>query len=161
MDCCSCSTLLKRTCALALTCSIVLHCAPSIRAQGFMEPTAMVTPGAPIDLDGTAYPATAYPAMGFTTTAAQPYMPMASPTPSWIAPPPLPGQAAYPLAPSPYGADAGWGQPVVAPCAPEQPWCWQVLPRSVIYHSYLAGVHEPRLGIVAEREQQQGASFWD
>jgi hypothetical protein len=151
MDCCSRSTLLKRTCALALTCFIVLQCAPSATAQGFMEPTAMGVREAPIDLDATAYP----------TTAAQPYVQTAAPMTSWIAPPPLPGQSTYPMAPSPYGADPAWGQPVLAPGAPDQPWCWQAVPRSVIYHSYLAGVHEPRLGIVAEREQQQGASFWD
>jgi len=113
-----------------------------------MDPRAVAAPGAPIDIDSTAYP----------TTAAQPYM-QTAPTASWIAPPPpLPGQTPYPMAPSPYGDD--WGAPVPTPCGPEA-WSWQVVPRSVIYHSYLAGVHEPRLGIVAEREQQQGASLWD
>jgi hypothetical protein len=44
---------------------------------------------------------------------------------------------------------------------PGETWSWHVMPRSIIYHSYLAGVHEPRLGIVAEREMNQGQSFWD
>ena len=29
---------------------------------------------------------------------------------------------------------------------PSDVWCWQVLPEGLIYHSYRAGVHEPRLG---------------
>ena len=40
------------------------------------------------------------------------------------------------------------------------PWYWQVLPDGLIYHSYWAGVHEPRLGIQLVRERD-GDSFWD
>jgi hypothetical protein len=39
-------------------------------------------------------------------------------------------------------------------------WCWQVLPDGLIYRSYLAGVHEPRLSIVAFRERD-GRNLWD
>jgi hypothetical protein len=39
-------------------------------------------------------------------------------------------------------------------------WCWHVLPDGLIYRSYQAGVHEPRLSIVAFREQD-GRSLWD
>jgi hypothetical protein len=39
-------------------------------------------------------------------------------------------------------------------------WCWQVLPDGLIYRSYQAGVREPRLSIVAFREQD-GRNLWD
>jgi hypothetical protein len=39
-------------------------------------------------------------------------------------------------------------------------WCWQILPDGLIYRSYQAGVREPRLSIVAFREQD-GRSLWD
>jgi hypothetical protein len=44
---------------------------------------------------------------------------------------------------------------------PSQGWFWQVLPDGLIYHSYWAGVHEPRLGILAMEETTSGESFWD
>ena len=40
------------------------------------------------------------------------------------------------------------------------PWYWQVLPDGLIYHSYWAGVHEPRLGVQLIR-MDDGNSFWD
>ena len=45
------------------------------------------------------------------------------------------------------------------PC-PSDAWYWQVLPDGLIYHSYWAGVHEPRLAIVME-QMSHGDSFWD
>ena len=39
-------------------------------------------------------------------------------------------------------------------------WCWQVLPDGLIYRSYWAGVHEPRLGVQLIKERD-GDSFWD
>jgi Protein of unknown function (DUF1207) len=46
-------------------------------------------------------------------------------------------------------------------CTPEEgPWFWQVIPQGIIYHSYWAGVHEPRLGIQLIRING-GDSFWD
>jgi hypothetical protein len=42
----------------------------------------------------------------------------------------------------------------------EGPWFWQVLPDGLIYHSYWAGVHEPRLGVQLIRARE-GDSFWD
>lgn len=68
----------------------------------------------------------------------------------------------------PYGAvevpldDPAFAGPVITdayPCEPEN-WFWQVLPSGLIYHSYWAGVHEPRLSIVAMDEQGSQA-FWD
>src|SRR5262245_89385 len=38
-------------------------------------------------------------------------------------------------------------------------WGWQWLPQGVIYHSYMAGVHEPRTAIVAS--QEAGRWIWD
>jgi hypothetical protein len=39
-------------------------------------------------------------------------------------------------------------------------WFWQVLPDGLIYRSYQAGVHEPRLSIIAFHEAD-GRSLWD
>jgi hypothetical protein len=56
--------------------------------------------------------------------------------------------------------DPAWGTaPVVLPC-PTDAWYWQVLPDGLIYHSYWAGVHEPRLAIVMQRISG-GDSFFD
>src|SRR4051794_25869188 len=99
---CAFCNLLERIGALWVACCIVLCCAVAADAQGLMEPRAIAAPGAPINLDAP-----------YSMTAAQPYVPMSPPTGAWIAPPQLPGQATYPMAPSPYGADPGWGQPVV------------------------------------------------
>jgi hypothetical protein len=44
--------------------------------------------------------------------------------------------------------------------AADGPWDWQALPNSIIYHSYWAGVHEPRMGIQFIRVNS-GDSFWD
>lgn len=40
-------------------------------------------------------------------------------------------------------------------------WTWRVLPSGLIYRSYMAGVHEPRIAIVAFYEQEAGQSLWD
>lgn len=56
------------------------------------------------------------------------------------------------------------GEPVYDPSmftASEGPWTWQPLPVGIIYHSYWAGVHEPRLGIQLIRMTNTGDSFWD
>jgi Protein of unknown function (DUF1207) len=39
-------------------------------------------------------------------------------------------------------------------------WCWQVLPDGLIYHSYWAGMHEPRLALTLFGERD-GRSMWD
>jgi hypothetical protein len=80
----------------------------------------------------------------------------------WIAPPGYP--QAY--APQPMGppvtttyTDPAWGgQPVVLP-SPTDCWTWQALPDGLIYHSYWAGVREPRLGIVMQHTQNIGSYF--
>ncbi len=96
--------------------------------------------------------------INYGVAAGQETIPAAPPGSTWIAPPP--DTTPQVITPVPYNADPGWGQPVVGPCDPEA-WHWQILPRSVIYHSYWAGVHEPRLAIVPESETNGGASFWD
>jgi hypothetical protein len=40
------------------------------------------------------------------------------------------------------------------------PWFWQPLPDGLIYRTYWAGVHEPRMGVVLLRKDG-GDSFWD
>jgi len=39
-------------------------------------------------------------------------------------------------------------------------WCWQILPDGLIYHSYWAGAHEPRISLVLFGERD-GRSLWD
>jgi hypothetical protein len=51
-------------------------------------------------------------------------------------------------------------EPLVVDALPPDCWTWQLLPEGLIYRSYLAGVHEPRMGIVffSERDER---SLWD
>jgi hypothetical protein len=75
----------------------------------------------------------------------------------WIAPPP--GEQLQPPPPVTI-TDPLWdGQAVVLP-GPTVSWYWQVLPDGLIYHSYWAGVHEPRLGIVMQHIKG-GDSYFD
>lgn len=81
----------------------------------------------------------------------------APPNENWISPNGMPQQAAVP---NTNYTDPGWCEaPVALPCATEA-WCWQVLPDGLIYHSYWAGVHEPRLGIVMQHITH-GESYFD
>jgi len=135
-----------RTCALAFL--LGLGCAHISFGQAplFGSP-AVGTTDAPINLDENPY----------GTFVPQSTMQPVPPSSAWIATPATQPQFA---GPSPYYADPAWGQPVINPCD-NQPWTWQILPRSIIYHSYLAGLHEPRLGIVVESERHSHDSFWD
>jgi hypothetical protein len=47
-----------------------------------------------------------------------------------------------------------------ADCDPLDEWRWQVTPPGLIYRSYLAGVHEPRTGIVSFHEGSN-RTIWD
>jgi hypothetical protein len=87
----------------------------------------------------------------------QPPLQMAPPSSTWIA---TPGTQQPLFGPAPYNADPVWGEPVVG-APPGDFWCWQLMPKNLIYHSYLAGVHEPRLAIVVESERESHQSFWD
>ncbi len=93
------------------------------------------------------------------TTAASSYqvvqaMPMGE---QWIAPP---------EAVAPFGVadvhvgEPVWGAPVITESCPPDVWFWQMLPDGLIYHSYWAGVREPRLGILAF-DERGSQSFWD
>ena len=41
------------------------------------------------------------------------------------------------------------------------PWSWRWLPEGLIYHSYMAGVYEPRLALVTFYEASDGRTLWD
>jgi hypothetical protein len=41
------------------------------------------------------------------------------------------------------------------------PWEWRWLPEGLIYHSYMAGVQEPRMALVAFYEASDGRALWD
>ena len=147
--------LVMQNCAPALALLIACACAGIVRGQatlfGGPVPASSVTT-APIDLDSTGYAPFAVQPSG----QPQPYYQPAPAAVPWISP----NGAPPAVVPNPYDSEQGWGAAVVAAPANDF-WCWQILPKGVIYHSYLAGVHEPRLGIVAERETNAGTSFWD
>jgi hypothetical protein len=86
-----------------------------------------------------------------------PVVPMAQP---WIAPAPV--VAAPYVDADVHVAEPGWGSPIVSETCPMpgEAWHWQALPDGLIYHSYWAGAHEPRLAILAFHEEGS-QSFWD
>jgi hypothetical protein len=141
-----------RFCALVLAFVAVSACALHLAAQDILaNGGAVPAPYGPPPMDGNPYGG----------PDGQPMYETLPPSSAWIAPPGAQPQVINPVPVTPYtNVDPGWGQPVLAD-APGEPWSWHVMPRSIIYHSYQAGVHEPRLGIVSERELSQGQSFWD
>ena len=78
---------------------------------------------------------------------------------TWIAPPVERSQW---VDANVYVTEPGFGgAPVAESCPhPSNVWFWQVLPDGLIYRSYQAGVHEPRLTITAFHESGS-ESFWD
>jgi hypothetical protein len=42
-----------------------------------------------------------------------------------------------------------------------EPWSWRWLPVGLIYHSYMAGVNEPRMALVTMYEASDGRALWD
>lgn len=100
-----------------------------------------------------------YPATGMPPAAAQ--LPQPAPRDeTWIAP--SPAQPSPWLDANVYVTEPGWGNEVIGGSTvdPATGWYWQVLPDGLIYRSYQAGVHEPRLAIVAFSEKGS-QSFWD
>jgi hypothetical protein len=99
----------------------------------------------------------------YPTTGAPPVDPNMAPTSaSWIVPgSPPPGYSPQPgyVDAHVYGGGDPYTQQMIAP--DEQPWFVQVLPVGIIYHSYWAGVHEPRMGIQLMRITNTGNSYWD
>ncbi len=66
-------------------------------------------------------------------------------------------------APFPFSAVPGMSYvdvPVAPPTSPDF-WFWRVLPEGVIWQSYWAGVHEPRLSGVAFHDGNGGGNFLD
>jgi len=45
------------------------------------------------------------------------------------------------------------------PMAVEEPWTWQLMPETLYYRSYLAGIKEPRLGAQIQYERDLGWQF--
>jgi len=40
-------------------------------------------------------------------------------------------------------------------------WFWKVMPAGILYHSYMASVHEPRMAFVSFYELEKGRTLWD
>jgi hypothetical protein len=78
---------------------------------------------------------------------------------TWIAPP---ADRSQWLDANVYVTESGWEGLPTSEVYPQQSpaWQWQVLPQGLIYRSYQAGVHEPRLAIVAFSEAD-GRKLWD
>jgi hypothetical protein len=133
----------------------------------------------------------ANPYAALPTASTNPYPttvgePVVTQWPTQFAPPPM---AAVPVNPNAAPTSASWivpGDPAAAACDPnigyvdanvycgdapfpgegymagvDDPWTWQPLPLGIIYRSYWAGVHEPRMGIQLIRMTNTGESFWD
>ncbi len=49
---------------------------------------------------------------------------------------------------------------MITAAAPRDAWTWQTLPEGLLWHSYMAGPHEPRISTVLFSEHDGGA-FWD
>jgi hypothetical protein len=134
--------LVMRLCALALTLRLLLAAANGAKAQEIFSSPPMGTVVEQWDTN----------AIGYAPQGSEP-----PPNQAWIASPGGPPPMGPPI--TTY-ADPGWGgQPVVLP-SPSDAWFWQVLPDGLIYHSYWAGVHEPRLAIVGQHISG-GDSFLD
>ncbi len=110
------------------------------------------TPGAGVV---ARYPTTSAPPVVTYPTAAAPTAPTS--TWDWNVPtsqPPYVATNVYPSNPT----DA---YPLIAdPTAADDCWSWQFLPEGLIYRSYWAGVHEPRMALVLFGERD-GRSLWD
>src|SRR5262245_54769911 len=121
-----CACCWTRWCALALACLAGWFCARTSSAQDMMMNGGAVAAPYPMSADPNTY-------------SAFPGPPMPQPGDNWIGPTAAgpPGYGCPPI-----DADAAWGPPVVA-AGPGDFWCWQVLPKGLIYRSYQAGVHEP------------------
>lgn len=62
----------------------------------------------------------------------------------------------------PVGSEEAWlSEAMPADLPPSANWRWRVLPAGLIYRSYMAGVHEPRISLVAFREMRAGQTLWD
>ncbi|MCC7476141.1 MAG: DUF1207 domain-containing protein [Pirellulales bacterium] len=94
---------------------------------------------------------------GPDTVGTPPVAQPVSPDQAWVAPPYDPMQSCPPAA---VYADPGWGEAPVVVHSPGEAWFWQAMPDGLIYHSYWAGVREPRLGIVMQHISS-GHSFFD
>ncbi|MFO0791830.1 MAG: DUF1207 domain-containing protein [Pirellulales bacterium] len=140
--------LAVRWCALATS---------PARAQEMLPQGAAAASAAQWDNGLVGYPSPMVPAQQMPGAPIRPGTPMmqAAPPPGWMVnsyeqqPPPMTNYT-----------DPGWGgPPVIVPC-PSDTWYWQVLPDGLIYHSYWAGVHEPRIGGVLQHIEH-GDSFID
>jgi hypothetical protein len=143
-------------CVLALAACLRAPCAPSASAQDIVPP---------IDAEQNRVLLTGYDEVIVDQPVMAPTY-VAQPVPvqgGWIAPAPAAGVYVDPNTNTAQAApQPTWPSDVIAGpfTEPSQGWFWQTLPDGLIYHSYWAGVHEPRLGIVAMSEQGS-QSFWD
>lgn len=60
---------------------------------------------------------------------------------------------------SPAYANAPYGDPVLAPLSDGQAWDWHLLPEDLIWHSYWAGMKEPRISGTWFQETQDNVSL--
>jgi hypothetical protein len=89
--------------------------------------------------------------------------PMLAPDPSLVCPPGTAPMYAYPqpmFAPPPYGTPMTMNA-AGAPTNSPQYWQWRLLPENVIWQSYWAGVHEPRISGVAFHNAPNNTNYLD
>lgn len=138
-----------------LACLVAIAMPPA-HAQNVYAPPVHSTMVAPANVpwpQQTSLP----PQPQYQVAQAMPMMAAPSVEEQWIASPePIPQYGVTDL----HVGIPSWGEPIVAEACQPDVWFWQVLPDGLIYHSYWAGVHEPRLGIVALDEKNTQA-YWD
>jgi hypothetical protein len=105
--------------------------------------------GVPAAVDLGAWDGTTPPAQAIPVAPNQPYHE------TWISAPP---DRSY-LDAEIHG-DPGWVGQAFGGSGDATGWHWQILPDGLIYHSYWAGVHEPRLSLVLFGERD-GRNLWD
>jgi hypothetical protein len=153
--------VVKCGCALSLAVSVCAHFPAQVGAQQL----AGLATNAPVVVtnwqDPSPYPSTNNDVVDYDSwNSVSPGYPVVQAAPAdeyWIAP----SDGAQP----PGAADVivgppGWNESIVGDSCQPEPWFWQALPDGLIYHSYWAGVHEPRLGILAMDERGSQA-YWD
>jgi len=145
-------TLRRLACRLALALGVMPLAGPSVPVHAntsdnaplavFLEPAASVPNVRPITFEQPAFQPLAF------------QDPVSQPATNGAAGFGSPSFAAPSLASAPYASS----EPADCPCAQE--WSHHLLPDGLIYRTYLAGIHEPRIASVWSHENSYGAQ-WD
>jgi Protein of unknown function (DUF1207) len=65
------------------------------------------------------------------------------------------------IAPEDFSAEVSPASPFFDTYHPADSWFWKMMPSGIIYHTYMASVHEPRMAFVPFYEFEKGRTLWD